>query len=484
MTVYRIFVTLIMKKLIYLTFLLTYLMSYAQAQSVDFDKKLGEKNARMVEKEMGIFANQEMTAYVGKVGQKLVSNLEYPRFRYQFRLVPDPAPNAFALPGGYIYISTGIIALLESEDELACILGHEIIHSNDRHSVKQMRKNILPGLLEIPGNIVGVFNQSLGTLINTPIQTSNALIFASYSRKFETKADKYGITLAAKSGYNPAALADILTRMNIAIETVTGNKEERSYFADHPYGPKRTKKLLKDSEGLPVTPSENISNSLVREFNGVLFGESPAKGVLKDNIFLHPNLNIYFAFPNDWETTNQTKNVSGYKPDGKAAIILTVEKPGTSPQQAGQTFLENLTSETRNNASVTENYSINNNQGYHISLSETNGGEVVYADFSWIMLVGKTIRIVSVSTADNRDLVNKSANSLRSLTTDEYNSIKEYFIKVVEARENESLAKLSKRTGNILRLDLTAIINAHEPNDQLSKGELIKIVSEKKYEVK
>ena len=117
-------------------------LSTLQGQNVELDKALGDQNALMVEQEMGIYDDAEKTAYLTKVLDRLVAELDKPLFDYKIQIVPDMSPNAFALPGGHLYITTGMIPILQNEDELACILGHEVIHSNKRHSIQQIKKSI------------------------------------------------------------------------------------------------------------------------------------------------------------------------------------------------------------------------------------------------------------------------------------------------------------------------------------------------------
>ena len=176
-----------------LLLLVVFLPLLGFAQSIEFDKQLGAKNAEQVEQQMELSSDQQKIAYIKKVGQRLVAQLDNPLFEYKFHLVEEPSPNAFALPGGYIYITTGLIPVLNTEDELACIMGHEIIHSNNRHSVKQLKKSIVPKLLEVPGNLIGLIDENLGSFLNLGIETSNSLLLASYGRKFETEADQVGV---------------------------------------------------------------------------------------------------------------------------------------------------------------------------------------------------------------------------------------------------------------------------------------------------
>ncbi|MEN8227931.1 MAG: M48 family metalloprotease [Bacteroidota bacterium] len=470
-----------MKRILLYSYFLFISAFSLQSQNIELDKDLGEENAKMVESQMGLYDNKAMTAYVDALGQKLVSHLETPLFEYQFHIIPEMAPNAFALPGGYIYITTGIIPLLENEDELACIVGHEIIHSNNRHTIQQIKKSIIPRLLEVPGNLLGVINKDLGTLFNAPIHMSNSLLFASYSRKFETEADDQGILLAAAAGYDPYALPHILTRMSDAIEEATGYKEEKSYFDDHPYTPNRNSNINKHAEKLTVGPSKEVSDSFLYEFDGILFGNSPSLGVIQGNKFLQPDIDFIIEFPEDWSIDNQPTNVGAYHPDRKAAVFLSLEQSGVSPEQAGKKFMENLDEEYKSHLTDAKTYEHNGKKGYLISFTQQSDDVEMYAYVLWLPLKNKVFKLIGITPIEHRDKLEASAASLRTLTTEEKSSIKYNFVKVVEARENETIESLSKRTGNKLNLKLVAIINSHELDDKLTEGELLKIVSEKPY---
>ena len=216
------------------------------SQSIDLDKKLGAENAELVEAQMGLYMDKELTDYVRKIGDRLVDELDKNPFEFQFHIADEGVPNAFALPGGYVYVTRGLLSLITKEDELAGVMGHEIIHVTQRHSIKQMRTSVLPRMLEIPGAIVGtVVNEDLGNLLNMPISTSNTLLLSSYGRKHESESDNKGVTLASKAGYDPGALKSILDRISKTIEAITEEEEKKSYFSSHPYTPDRIKNIDK-----------------------------------------------------------------------------------------------------------------------------------------------------------------------------------------------------------------------------------------------
>ena len=174
-----------------------------RAQDVSLDKKLGAENAARIEQEMGFYHHDSLTHLINFVGQKLVARLQTNPFEYRFFLVDSPEPNAFALPGGYVYVTRGILAILQTEDELAGVMAHEIIHVAQRHSVKQMRKGILPKILTLPGNVINkVTGTGIGNVLNVPIGITAGAAIARYSRNHEAESDAFGIQLAASAGYH------------------------------------------------------------------------------------------------------------------------------------------------------------------------------------------------------------------------------------------------------------------------------------------
>lgn len=449
---------------------------FSLAQSIELDKELGAQNAKMVELQMGIYEDPSKTDYIRNVGKRLISQLEDPLFDYQFHLVPDMAPNAFALPGGYVYITSGLIPILESEDELGCILAHEIIHANYRHSIKQLKKSIFPRLLELPGNLIGLLNKDLGALFNAPIQTSNALLLASYSRGYETEADIEGIKIASSAGYDPNAMISSLSRMSEAIEVAVGYKEEKSYFNDHPYTPDRTKTIEKNTTKLVWEAKDPISKNFLFEFDSVLFGQSPEVGVIRENKFLHPDLDFFIEFPEDWTIENQPSNVGAYHPERIAAAYVALDDPALSPEEAAQRFMETSGNEYRSKLTDAKEYMINDRYGYLLTFQDKIEGMTIYAYVLWTSLDDKLFKLIGIAPIEYKPILEKAGESLRALNSKEKQSFEINLVRVVKAREGETIKSLSERTGNVLNSDLTGVINSRDPDEVLLAGEYLKVV--------
>ena len=467
--------------LLILTFLLS-TSAISFGQSIELDKKLGAENAILVEVQIGLYPDKAKTEYVSSIGNRLVASLDKNPFEFQFHIADDPIPNAFALPGGYVYVTRGILSLITTEDELACVMAHEIIHVIKRHSVKQMRSSILPHMLELPGAIVGtVVNEDLGNLLNLPITTSNTLLLSSYSRKHETESDTKGIELASKAGYDPNAMAAVLDRLSRTIEVLTNEKEKKSYFDDHPYTPDRVKKITKTSSKLKWEENPKIAADFPSPLDGLLFGNNPKKGVFKENVFLHPDLNFTITFPKDWETTNQSTTVGAVHKDRQAGIFVGLEDPSKTPEEYGKIFEQEIEKKHAQKPTLSESRIINNHPGYLITLSDKTGDETMYIHILWLKMNDKLFKLIAFAPKPFEADLKKTARSLRALTSGEQKAIEMRTIRIVQANKNESLEDLSKRTDNVLNTKIIALINGIEEKVKLNKNQAVKIVVKEKY---
>src|SRR5215831_8577386 len=187
------------------------------------DVEQGAEVAKIVEQQIGICANQQTTKYVQEVAGRLVVAAKDQRWKFKFQIVDQAEPNAFAIPGGGIYVSRGLLALVNREDELAGVLGHEMAHVTERHSAKQQRKGLFSGLLSLPGRVVGgVVGEDLGALVNAPATVLSGVRMSAYSRGQENESDRIGIATAATAGYEPDALADMLLRLDRDVASQSG----------------------------------------------------------------------------------------------------------------------------------------------------------------------------------------------------------------------------------------------------------------------
>jgi len=463
-----------------LAFLLVFCLYVGEAssQNIEYDKKLGKENAQTVKEQMGIYNNPAMTAYVRSIGNRLLNHLDNKLFDYEFNLVPSAEPNAFALPGGYIFVTTGLIPILQSEDELACIIAHEIIHSNNRHSVKQMRKGILPGLLAIPGAILGIVNDNLGSIFQAP----SHLMVAGYSRKYETEADVEGVALASAAGYDPNALKAALTRMTKAIEVYTGSEEEKSYFSDHPYTPDRVTKIDKEIAEVEIKTTPPIQEQFAKQFNGILFGNDPKYGVIDGQIIMNPTLNLYLNFPKDWSIAIEPGRMAGVSSAQDAAIVFAEEVEFKDAETAANTFIKNIPPNQQQNV-MKDVYKKPDGSatGSLIAMKESTKEGLVFAHVLWLPHQNKLLKIVAISTKEQLTTLKGIVDNMRTLNAKEKSSIYSRYMTAVQTTDGESLKQVSSRTDNQLPMNLLEAINDSKEAEVLEKNSWVKVIKKKAY---
>jgi predicted Zn-dependent protease len=268
--------------------------SAAEAQwfgpSAQRDVAQGEEVAKLVEEQIGLYSSPKAEAWLSEVGGRLVAVVNDPRWKFSFQIVDQPEPNAFAIPGGGLYVSRGLLTLINREDELAGVLGHEMAHVTQRHSARQQRKGILPGLLALPGNVVGnVVGENLGALINAPIDTVGSAWLSRYNRSQETESDQIGIRTAAQAAYDPAALGVILGRIEAAVASQGSQDRRFSIFDSHPMTSTRLSDIQRRAAQLTPasrSPAAGDAAALFAKLDGLWWGENPEAGVFRKDEFL------------------------------------------------------------------------------------------------------------------------------------------------------------------------------------------------------
>lgn len=457
-------------------------------QNIDEDKVMGRKIAREVEMKMGLYEDIKLTAYVKKVGKRVAEIHEDQRFDYTLEIVDLHEVNAFAIPGGGIYVSRGLLAATNNESELAHVIAHEVIHVSRRHSARQMARSRLPALLSLPGKVVGaVLGERLGDIVNTPLYLTSGAIISKHGRQDEFESDHFGQELAARAGYEPRALPDILGRMQTLDQIITGQTRTAGFFDSHPTTPDRTDLLYRSVLDIQWTSKPGISGSskeYLRRLNGLLVGADPANGFFKKKTFLHPVLNFTVTFPKKWETLNSRNAVLAIEPKKEALLILQVGGRNVTAREKATSFKRNV-KEAHGISPVKDTaVKVGSLPGYLLTYVDKTKREDMYIHFLWFEYGDLLYQFNAFGTERYRPVLKKAALSFRPLKKSERNSIKEMRLRVVTAQSGEKLAQLSKRTGNKWPLEYTAAINGIEVNQPLPKGKLIKIAFQQRFKRK
>jgi len=461
-------------------------MTAVPAVTQSSDEEIGAKVAEQVETEIGIYQAPVTSDYVAAIGSRLVGNLKDNPFTFKFNIVDQFDPNAFALPGGWVYISRGLLVLANSEDELAGVIGHEITHVTERHSANRQRRGILGGVLQIPGAIVGsVVSEDLGQLLNAPINTISQISLATYSRSQESEADKLGMRLAARSGYDPTALADILSHLEADVEMLTGKKHKSSFFDSHPTTPDRVENITEEAEDIEWSRQTAVAADR-REFLGKLEGlwydANPAQGVFKDGQFYQPDMGFTLTFPVGWTTLNTPDHVGAFAKDQRAVALVGVAGK-EDPSIFGERFVARLWNEHQMKPLESRPVDSDEWTGYYVTVEEgaSRGGERSYLHYLWAQMDGVTYQLVGACADRYREMLRDTALSMRPLAEGDWESIAALRLRLVEARDGESLAQLGERTGNRWTPKYTALINNLTVGQTMKAGALVKIARREQY---
>ena len=271
--------------------------------------EMGKQAAEETRKGIGVVKDDGLQAYVQSVGTKLAAHSERPQLPWSFQVVDDPTPNAFALPGGYIFVTRGLMGYMNSEAELAAVLGHEIGHVTARHSVQQISRAQIAQLGLGLGMILAPDLQQFGNLLGSGLQ----LLFLKYGRDAERQADELGFGYALHNKYDVREMDDVFESLQ-SLATQQKQSPLPTWAATHPDEGERIQTVRSRIAKLPpgsLTGTRVGEAEFLDEIQGLTFGENPRQGYFQTNRFLHPDLKFEFTFPQGWKTQNLPQAVVG-----------------------------------------------------------------------------------------------------------------------------------------------------------------------------
>jgi len=444
------------------------------------ERQLGREAAEEAEQTMGIAHDPALTAYLGQVGARLAAVAPGGTGPYRFAILDVEEPNAFSLPGGYVYVTRGMLALTNSEDELAGILGHEVAHIAARHAVQQVSRaapiDVLAGL---PGAVAGILSPALGNVLGDIGGFADEAIMAPYAQSQELEADRVGAEFAARAGWDPTKLADALSTLERESRLESGHEASTSFFATHPPLPERVEQARAYAATLATVRRASIAPTRVAYYdhlNGMLVGANPGKGVFQDHTFVHPTLDFSIAFPRGWKTANEPDVVGAASPEGDAAVVLSIDAKGDDPRDGLRAVEKAAQQEIGAQATA---LTVNGLRALRVQTTARGDGAEVRLELTWIALGGRVYRVTGMAAPRRFDavhpLLDATARSLRPVNARERAAIREERLRLVYARAGETVTALVARAHGTWTADRTAVANAREPSTVLSAGEVLKI---------
>jgi predicted Zn-dependent protease len=294
--------------------------------------QMGREAAESVRSAVGLVENQSLQSYVQQIGQREAAASERPNLPWQFQVVDDPGPNAFALPGGFIYVTRGMLSLMTSEAELAGVLGHEIGHVTARHSVNQISKQQLAQLGVGLGSIFFPEARPFESLVGAGLQ----LLFLKYSRDDEREADVLGFEYMRGRGYDVSEFDDVFAALDRIGEGERGALP--AWLTTHPAPAERVTAAQTRAAAVGQQPNARVGGEdYLGQINRLVYGNDPRQGFFTGPNFYHPKLKFQLTFPEGWRTENLTQAVVGVPQGNQAAFQLTIAGD-IGPETAMQRF--------------------------------------------------------------------------------------------------------------------------------------------------
>ncbi|MDY7227421.1 M48 family metalloprotease [Hyalangium rubrum] len=431
---------------------------------------IGQQAAKDVQQSIGLVANPQLQQYVSTIGLSMARQSERPDLPWSFQVVDDPAVNAFALPGGPVFVTRGLMAHLNSEAELAAVIGHEIGHITAKHSVSQISKAQLAQLGLGVGAILEPDLAKYGQLASAGLQ----LLFLKYGRDAENQSDELGFRYMVAQGYDPREMQDVFVTLG-KVGEASGAGRLPTWLATHPNPEDRLEKTQERLARLGTLPEGRkvVQAEYLRMLQGLAYGENPRQGFFRGNLFLHPELRFQFEFPQGWQTANQTQAVLGASPQQDALVGLGTVG-GLSPEQALQQFFSQpgiapLVVPATGLPPATSYFEAQTEQG------------VIRGLTTFLSWRGGTLQLVGYTVAAQLPQYDSAFRatfaSFRELTDPAALAAQPARIELVTLDQAMTLEQFQARSPSTVSLAELALINGVQPGETLAAGRLVKRVT-------
>ncbi|MDD2700372.1 MAG: M48 family metalloprotease [Sideroxydans sp.] len=434
---------------------------------------LGRQADADVRKQYKVYANPALQAYVDRIGQSLAKHSHRSNLRYRFTVLDSPEINAFALPGGYVYITRGIMAYLNSEAEMAAVLGHEIGHVTARHGVRQQSASQATNLgIQLASILVPELNNQAFHDVSNLL---GGALLSGYGREHELESDRLGAQYLARTGYDPQAMIRVVGVLknqelfDAEIAKQEGREPRRYHgtFATHPDNDTRLQQVVGEAKTLTVAAPLENRDEYLRQTANLSFGESVSEGVVRDNRFMHRDLGIALTFPTNWRIKNQPDQLLALSPNNDALLQFMLD-----PKPSG-TVMEYARRRLGRNAKI-EPIQIDGHSAALAEIDNTMLG-VIYDAGRAFLIQGNT-RTAQAFVAE-RQLMEDTIRSFKTLSAQEREQIKPLTLHLITATKGDSYATLARHSPlgpnaeQYLRL-----INAQYPQGEPVAGQLMKVV--------
>lgn len=449
--------------------------------SAEDEVKMGAEQAPQVTKEFGgAYDNPELARYVTSIGQLLASTVEEPNVHYTFTILNSPIVNAFSLPGGYVYVTRGLLALAGDEAELAGVMAHELGHINAHHPAQRYSRSVIA---QLGLGLLGAVTKS--DIASQVGGAAAQLVLMSYSREQEFEADSRGVRYMSRAGFDPHAMAHFLSKLqaNDALEAqIAGNPgaaDRFSLLATHPRTADRVERAIAEAGEITVKEPVVARDIYLRKLDGIVYGDDPDQGIVHGQKFIHPKLRFAFEVPQGFRLINSADAVVALGPQNAR---IELDLAGNASGMRMMTYLTSVWA-----------------KGVQLRDLETLNINNMEAATGWARLATPegTVDVRPVAIAFDRQTIARlffsfppalsdqlseglrtTTYSFRRLAAGEAERVTPDRIRIVTVQAGDTVPSLSKRQPfESYSEQRFRVLNGLGPNDEVKPSTLAKIVT-------
>lgn len=444
---------------------------------------MGKEADPQIIQQFGLYENKALQSFITDKGKEMAAISHRPGLNYEFKIVDSEILNAFAVPGGYVYFTRGIMAHFNNEAEFAGVLGHEIGHITARHSVEQQRNSILGQLGLIAGMVIAPDLAQFGEQVSQGL----GLLFLKFGRDAERESDRLGVEYSSKIGYDAQQMAGFFNTLGRK-SAERGEAELPSFLSTHPNPGDRNvtvNKLATEwKQKLNLNNPEISRNTYLRRIEGLIYGEDPKQGFVENNNFYHPVLKFQLPIPPNWSYQNSPQSVQMAPKDGKAVMIMTLA-PGKSLQEAANGVLQQYSLQAIESREVTVNglraIAVVADQAPQQQQGQQQQQQTIRI-LSYIIQYGELFyHIIGVAHANDFNtyvpVFTNTMQNFKELTDAALLNRKPERIRIKTVAKSGTLEQqLTGFNTPSKRLEELSILNGMRLNERVEKGTLIKVV--------
>ena len=433
--------------------------------------EMGRQADQSIVQTMGVYDDDELQRYVRDLGHEMAAVSERPDLPWTFRVVDEPMINAFALPGGFIYMTRGILAHFNSEAQLAAVMGHEIGHVTARHSVNQLSRQQLASLGLGIGSILSPEVAQFRGLLGAGMQ----LAFLRFSRNDERESDMLGLRYMTEVGYDPREAAEVFRMLSRASGGEGSGPPE--WLSTHPNPENREERIHELIAEMDVNPDAMTVDraEYLQRLDGVVYGPDPRNGYFQGSTFLHPELRFRLSFPGGWQTVNQARAVVGQPEGGGAVMGLTLAEEG-SAEEGLQAFL----SQEGLEAGTTERRAINGHPAAWGRFRARTEQAVLMGTVAFVEYGGRVFQLMGYTTEDRyasyRTAFQESFSTFDEVSDPALLNVDPKRVEIVRLPGAMTLEEFDRRYPSTIPLDRLSVLNQVDEGQRMPAGHLVKRV--------